>query len=161
MSRTHIFIMICKGPDRERKGRGTWSMEEHHLHACWSRLVTVWMCLVLAPWPHSTISISCPFRATHNLTLSSPTAVLPRHSASEQQTVGLVIPYVGLQYRQLFLSGFLMENLAEDVWSFVPTWMWFGNAAEDCFSSFVLSRLGASQTFPGCPPTVHFFLFCC
>lgn len=44
-------------------------------------------------------------------------------------TVGLVIPGRGLQYRQLFLSGILMESLAEDVCSFVPTWMWFGNTA--------------------------------
>lgn len=35
-------------------------------------------------------------------------------------TVELIIPCKGFQYRQLFLSGILMESLAEDACSFVP-----------------------------------------
>lgn len=107
--------MNCKG----WQGRGAGLMQEHHLLA------------LITAWPDSTISISCQFRAKHHheSTLSSLTAVVPRQTGQTANTVGSVIPSRGLQYRQLFLSGILMESLAEDVCSFVPTWMWFGNTS--------------------------------
>lgn len=68
-------------------------MQEQHLHACWS---------LLDGWMDGSGGLSrrgrtSPFRVTQLLAPSSSS------SPSEQQTLGLVIPHVGLQYRELFL----------------------------------------------------------
>lgn len=38
-------------------------MQEHHLHACWSRLVTGWIRWAFTPWPHFTIQSHTTSRA--------------------------------------------------------------------------------------------------